>query len=105
MEDAFDREQWRLLQRELTGAYRHAIERVIGPGDVVLTAGDGFGLFGLEACRIGAARVYALAGGRFASVISAIAAENGVADRLVSFPANSFDVALPERAWTQGSDY
>lgn len=84
-------------------ALRLAMSSAIGPSSVVLDAGCGsLGVLAIMAARLGARRVVAVDTGRL-EVASALAEENGVADRiefvrsdLADLPAatGSFDVIM-----------
>ena len=78
-------------------AYFAALERVIKPGSVVLDLGAGFGYFALIACRLGAARVYAIELARSITLAGDLARLNGFGDRIVPIREDSRRVSLPER--------
>lgn len=83
---------------ERVSAYVAALERVVGPDTVVVEVGAGAGFFSLLACRMGARRVYAIEANPIIEVARALAADNGMADRLVCIDALSTQVTLPEPA-------
>jgi protein arginine N-methyltransferase 1 len=89
---------WHISDSVTMTAYREAIRRAVRPGDVVLDLGAGTGILSLMACEAGAARVYAVEPEDIIAVIPKIAADNGVADRVICKKAVSFDVELPEKA-------
>lgn len=80
-----------------TAQYAAAIARTVRPGDVALDLGAGFGLLSMLCVRAGAARVYAIEQGPYVGLGRAIAADNGMADRIVWVAGNSAQVSLPER--------
>lgn len=75
-------------------ALRHAIK----PGDVVLEIGTGVGFFALEACRLGASRVYAVEPNEAIHVAKELARSNGFAERIEFIQALSTDTELPQAA-------
>jgi len=77
-------------------AFRHAIEEVVTPGDVVLDLGSGTGILGLMACRAGAKRVYAVDEGPIVGLAREVAKANGFQDRITHIKGLSTRVALPE---------
>jgi hypothetical protein len=79
-------------------AYETAIRQRVRPGDVVVDLGAGSGILGLLACRAGAGRVYAVEPSGLIELARAIAAENGMADRIRWIHKGAAEVALPERA-------
>ena len=79
-------------------AYGDAIQRVVRPGDIVVDLGAGTGILGYQACRAGAARVYAVECGDIVDLVPQFAADNGLSDRIVVQKGLSFDVQLPEQA-------
>src|SRR5438094_143041 len=78
-------------------AFRHAIEEVVTPGDVVLDLGSGTGILGLMACRAGAKRVYAVDEGPIVGLAREVAKANGFQDRITHIKGLSTRVALPEK--------
>ena len=78
-------------------AYARAIERVVRPGAVVVDLGAGTGILSLIAARAGAARVHAIEPNPAIGLLPAMAAENGLADRITIHAVSSFDVVLDER--------
>jgi hypothetical protein len=79
-------------------AYESAMSRLVRPGDVVVDLGAGSGILGLLACRAGASRVYAVEPTGLIELARAIAAENGVADRIRWIRQPAAELALPEKA-------
>jgi hypothetical protein len=79
-------------------AYRRAIADVVREGDVVVDLGAGLGLLGFLALKAGAARVYAIEKGDALGLARRVAADNGLADRVVFVDAHSLDAELPEPA-------
>ena len=79
-------------------AYVAALEAAVRPGSVVVEVGAGAGLFALLACKLGAARVYAIEASPLIDLAPVLAADNGFADRLACIQALSTQVELPERA-------
>lgn len=77
-------------------AYRAAIAASVRPGDVVVDMGSGTGILGWLACRAGASRVYAIESSGMIEVARALAAENGVADRITFLPQHSAEATVPE---------
>src|SRR5947209_19568807 len=77
-------------------AFRHAIEEVVTPGDVVLDLGSGTGILGFMACRAGAKRVYAVDDGPIVGLAREVAKANGFQDRITHIKGLSTRVALPE---------
>lgn len=77
-------------------AYARAIARTVKPGAIVADLGAGTGIFSLLAARAGAARVHAIDINPAVWVAQDLAAENGLADRIVVHEASSLDVTLPE---------
>ena len=68
------------------------------PGDIVVDLGAGTAIFGLLACRAGASRVYVVESTGMMEVARALAAANGVADRMAFIRTHSSEMILPERA-------
>lgn len=77
-------------------AYRAAILQAVRPGDVVLDLASGTGILGLLACQAGASRVYSIESTGMIEVARAIAAANGVAERITFVHGLSTHVTLPE---------
>jgi protein arginine N-methyltransferase 1 len=85
-----------LSDRVRVDAYAAAIPLIVRPGDAVLDIGTGTGLLGILACRAGARRVYAVEADGTVEVARAVAAANGVADRMVFIHGHSSHVTIPE---------
>jgi len=73
------------------------MRRLIGPDTVVLDLGAGTGALSLLACRLGAARVYAIEPNPAVRMLRANARRNGYADRIHIHLATADKVDLPER--------
>ena len=75
-----------------------AMRQGIKPGDVVLDLGAGFGALALLACKLGAARVYAVDPNPVIHAMSRLAADNGIeADRIRIYCQDSRKIDLPEQ--------
>jgi type I protein arginine methyltransferase len=85
-------------------AYRRALAACITSTSVVLDLGTGLGTFGVLACKLGAARVYAVDAADVISVAEEVARVNGVAERMRFIHARAADVELPERVDVLVSD-
>jgi hypothetical protein len=81
-----------------TTAYLEAMRATIRPGDHVLELGTGFGYFAVQACRMGAAHVYAIEPADAIALGPMFAAANGCADRITFLQDLSHRVTLPRRA-------
>ena len=79
-------------------AYRAAIAASVRPGDVVVDAGSGTGILSWFACAAGASRVYAIESTGMIELARALAAENGLADRIVFLAAHTGEAIVPETA-------
>jgi protein arginine N-methyltransferase 1 len=77
--------------------YARALKAVVRPGCTVLDIGTGTGVLALIACRLGAARVYAVEPDPAIEIARENAAANGFADRVHFFKELSTRVTLPER--------
>ncbi len=86
-----------ICDRVRTEAFRHAIESVVRPGDVVLDVGAGSGILSLFAARAGAACVYAVERTTVAAVAQGLAAANGVAEIVQVFHGDVMEIELPGR--------
>ena len=80
-----------------TAAYVEALRRAVTPGSVVLDVGTGTGFFALLACRLGAARVYAIEPADAIHVARQCAGSETEPERIVWLQARSTEVDLPER--------
>ncbi len=79
-------------------AFVAAMRESIRPGDVVLDLGAGFGALSLLACKMGAARVYAIEPNAAVRALPRLAQHNGVeAGRIQVFCDDSRKVTLPEQ--------
>jgi SAM-dependent methyltransferase len=87
---------WMLRDRPRIEAYTRALAAVITPTSVVLDIGTGVGTFSLIACRLGAARVYAVEAATVIGVAEQNARANGVADRITFIRASAAEAELPE---------
>lgn len=79
-------------------AYIQALGQAVKPGAVVVDIGTGTGIFALQACRLGARRVYAIEPAAAIQVARDMAADNGYADRIQCLQQLSTRVTLPEPA-------
>lgn len=79
-------------------AYMQALDQAVKPGAVVVDIGTGTGIFALQACRLGARRVYAIEPGDAIQVARDMAADNGYAERIQCLQKLSTRVTLPEPA-------
>src|SRR4051812_47632099 len=79
-------------------AYKRALQNTIRPGAVVLEIGTGAGVFAVEACRLGASRVYAVEPDPVIQVAREIAQANGCADKIEFFEHISTRIDLPVKA-------
>lgn len=78
-------------------AYLEAMRAVITPESVVLDLGAGVGVLGLLAAKLGARRVYCVEPAPVGLHIPALAAANGVGDRVELLRGRVEDIALPEQ--------
>lgn len=85
-------------------AYARAIARAVEPGSIVADLGSGTGMLTLLAARAGAKRVHAVDVNPAVWLAGEIAAENGLADRIVVHEGSSLDLMLPERVDVVVSD-
>src|SRR5688500_16584243 len=88
---------WMLRDRARIDAYTRALASVITSESVVLDLGTGIGTFSLIACRLGAARVYAVDPSETIAVAEEHARENGFADRIRFMRARATEIELPEQ--------
>lgn len=85
-------------------AYAAALAAAVRPGAVVVDLGAGTGIFTLLACRLGAARVYAIEPDDAIQVARETVAAHGFAERVEFVQALSTRASLPERADVVVSD-
>jgi protein arginine N-methyltransferase 1 len=78
-------------------AFGRALSHYVTPRSIVADIGTGTGILALLACRAGAARVYAIESSGMVEIARALAAANGVGDRLHVVKGHASEVALPER--------
>ena len=86
------------------GAYDRALREVVKPGSTVLDIGTGTGILALLACRYGARRVHAVEVDPIIQTARAIAAANGMGDRIEFHPIDSTQLDLDERVDVVVSD-
>ncbi|MDP9192739.1 MAG: PqqD family peptide modification chaperone [Acidobacteriota bacterium] len=86
-----------LRDRRRVDAYRRALAACISPTSVVLDLGAGLGTFGVMACQLGAARVYAADSADIVTVAEQIARANGVEERMHFLQMRASELALPEQ--------
>lgn len=79
-------------------AYWQGLKAVVREGDVAIDAGSGTGVLAVMAALAGAARVYAIERTDMAQVISQVAADSGVGDRVIVVRGDVGTVELPEKA-------
>jgi type I protein arginine methyltransferase len=87
-----------IADRVRMAAHREALRRAIRPRAVVVDIGAGSGIMSLLACKLGAARVYAIEPDGVIQVARELAAANGFGERVRFFEDRSTEVTLPERA-------
>lgn len=87
-----------ILDRVRTSAYFQALRAVVRPGAVVVDIGTGPGIMAVQACRLGARRVYAIESGEILQLAREIAAANRVADKIEFIEDLSTNVSIPGRA-------
>src|ERR1700755_2360161 len=85
-----------LADRRRVDAYARALEAAISPSSVVVDLGAGIGTFSILACKLGAARVYAVEPATIIAVAKDNATRNGVADRIHFLQTRALDLELPE---------
>jgi len=89
----------RMLADPVRGAtYLAALRRSVKPDMVVADIGAGPGVLGIYAAALGARRVFLVEPDASVNAAYALAAENGVADRVEVIRAASSAIELPERA-------
>jgi SAM-dependent methyltransferase len=95
---SFDLHHLLLSDQDRLRAVRQAFLETVRPGCVVVDLGAGTGILGLLALQAGAGRVYAIERHPIVKLARALAAENGVADRVRFVVGDARRVKLPERA-------
>jgi len=95
---SFDLHHLLLADQDRLRAVRAAFQETVRPGDVVVDLGAGTGILGFLALQAGAGRVYAIERHPIVKLARALAAENGVEDRVRFVVGDSRRVKLPERA-------
>ena len=89
----------RLLEDTVrTQAFRDAIDRVVGPDDVVVDVGAGTGVLSLFAAHAGARKVYAIESTPIAHLARQIVADNGLGGVIEVIQGDAAEVTLPEKA-------
>lgn len=86
-----------LRDRRRLDAYTRALSAVLTPSSIILDVGTGVGTFSILACRLGAARGYAIERADVIAVAEEHARANGVADRIRFLQGTATDVEVPER--------
>jgi protein arginine N-methyltransferase 1 len=81
-----------------TAPYIEALRRAVQPGKTVLDIGTGPGFFALLACRLGAARVYAIEPDDAIDIGRENARRQAGGERITWLRGLSTDITLPERA-------
>lgn len=79
-------------------AYRRALAGAVTPGCTVIDLGAGTGLLGFLAAQLGAGRIIFIEPAPIAEHIAAVAAINGLANRVAVHQKPSTEVELEERA-------
>jgi predicted RNA methylase len=92
----FDEHRQYLADHPRVDAFDRALRETVRPGDVVLDLAAGTGILSFLACRAGAARVYAVESTSLVEEGRAIAAANGLADRVRFVREWSRFTTLPE---------
>jgi predicted RNA methylase len=77
-------------------SFKRAVDAIVRPGMRVLDIGAGTGILSFWAARAGA-EVIAVEASSIAEVIPALAARNGLVDRIHVDPRRSFDINLRDR--------
>ncbi len=95
---SFDLHHLLLSDQERLRDVREAFRETVRPGAVVVDLGSGTGILGFLALQAGAGRVYAIERHPIMKLARALAAENGVEDRMHFVAGDSRRVELPERA-------
>jgi SAM-dependent methyltransferase len=87
-----------LADRRRVDAFASAIAATVRHGDTVVDLGCGTGILGMLALRAGASHVYAIDSTSTLELARAIAAANGLSDRITFIRGRSTEVTLPARA-------
>ena len=87
--------KWMMQDDVRTEALKAMIDALVQPGDVVADVGTGSGILALLACRAGASRVHAIDPSPIVQLAERVAADNGLADRVVFHQADAATVELP----------
>lgn len=87
-----------IVDRVRSDAYSRALRAVIQPDSIVADIGTGSGYFAVLACKLGAAKVYAIEPDHVIEVAKEAATKNGCADRIEFFQEISTAVTLPQKA-------
>jgi hypothetical protein len=82
----------------LRDGLRRAVRASVRRGDIVLDVAGGMGIEAFETCRNGASTAIVAVSSRHAGVVSALAAENGLGDRIVVHARALRDLQLSARA-------
>lgn len=85
-------------------AYEQALKKAVMPGSVVADIGAGTGIATLLACKLGAARIFAIEPNPAIQIARDIVSANGYQDRVVFFSELSPRVILPEKVDVLVSD-
>jgi protein arginine N-methyltransferase 1 len=93
-----------IADRVRTDAYARAMRAVIRPGAIVADIGTGSGYFAVLACKLGAAKVYAVEPDTVIDVARLVAARNGFADRIEFIQDISTRVTLDQKVDVVVSD-
>jgi hypothetical protein len=86
-----------IADQHRTDLFRRVIKEQVRPGDVVVDLGTGFGLLALVAAQQGAQHVYAIEQADYVELARAIAADNGLSQKITFLHGNSASLELPER--------
>src|SRR5437868_8536679 len=84
-----------IADRVRMDAFMQALRATIRPGAVVMDIGTGPGIMAVQACRLGASRVYAIEPAEILQVAREIAAANHCADKIEFFEEISTKVSIP----------
>jgi protein arginine N-methyltransferase 1 len=84
--------------RDRLERFERALRMTVNPGEVVLDLGTGMGILALLAIRAGARHVYAIESSDSIDFARAIAASEGVTDKITFIRGSSLLTDIPERA-------